>query len=124
MSRDWSTRTAAIAYFEKLVKELKRSNDEDKEIFEEALNALRRSQDHTAIQAKPLGIEIVEQERELMVFSFNERREKDPRGPKVTDPDARAYLRQYDRFLKHARLQLVALVRAEKARQRTRRVKR
>lgn len=52
MSRDWSARVAAIAYFEKLVKELKRCNDDDKEIFDEALHALRRSQDHTAIQAR------------------------------------------------------------------------
>lgn len=43
---------AAIAYFEDVVKSLKRTNDEDKEVFEEALNALRRSQDHTAIQTK------------------------------------------------------------------------
>lgn len=52
MATDWSDRTAAISYFEKEVKRLKRLNDEDKEIYEAALNALRRSQDHTAIQTK------------------------------------------------------------------------
>lgn len=51
MATDWSTRTA-VAYFEKAVKRLKRLNDEDKEIYEAALNALRRSEDHTAIQTK------------------------------------------------------------------------
>lgn len=50
MATDWSGRTAAIEYFEKLVKTLKRTND--KELHVEALNALRRSQDHTAIQNK------------------------------------------------------------------------
>lgn len=52
MPTDWSARTAAIEYFEKLVKQLKRTNDDDKEIHEAALHALRRSQDHTAIQTK------------------------------------------------------------------------
>lgn len=52
MPTDWSARTAAIEYFEKLVKQLKRANDDDKEIYEAALHALRRSQDHTAIQTK------------------------------------------------------------------------
>lgn len=52
MSTDWSARTAAIEHFEKLVKQLKRTNDDDKEIYEAALHALRRSQDHTAIQTK------------------------------------------------------------------------
>lgn len=52
MPTDWSARTAAIEYFEKLVKQLKRVNDDDKEIYEAALHALRRSQDHTAIQTK------------------------------------------------------------------------
>lgn len=52
MATDWSARTAAIEHFEKLVKQLKRVNDDDKEIYEAALFALRRSQDHTAIQAK------------------------------------------------------------------------
>jgi hypothetical protein len=65
-----------------------------------------------------LGIEIVEQERETIVYSFNDRLDKDPRGPRITDPDARRYLRQYDRFLKHARLQLVALIRARIAHER------
>lgn len=50
MATDWTNRTRAIAYFEKLVKQLKRVNDDDKEMYVEALNALRRSQDHTAIQ--------------------------------------------------------------------------
>lgn len=72
----------------------------------------------TLEQLLQLGIEIVEDEREIMVYSFNDRRDKDPRGPKVTDPDALAHLRQYDRFLKHARLQLVALIRARIARER------
>jgi hypothetical protein len=52
MSTDWSTRTAAIEYFEKLVKQFKKTRDEDTEIYEAALSALRRSQDHTAIQSK------------------------------------------------------------------------
>jgi len=52
MATDWSMRTAAIEHFEKLVKQLKRVNDDDKELYEQALNALRRSQDHTAIQTK------------------------------------------------------------------------
>jgi ribA/ribD-fused uncharacterized protein len=52
MPTDWSARTAAIEYFEKLVKQLKRVNDDDKELYEAALHALRRSQDHTAIQTK------------------------------------------------------------------------
>lgn len=52
MATDWSGRTAAIAYFEPLVKQLKRTNDDDKEVYDEALRALRRSQDHTAIQTK------------------------------------------------------------------------
>lgn len=55
MATDWSGRTAAIEHFEKLVKILKRTNDEDKEVYEEALNALRRSQDHTAIQTRLNG---------------------------------------------------------------------
>ena len=50
MATDWSARTASIHYFEKLVKQLKRTNDDDKELYEAALHALRRSQDHTAIQ--------------------------------------------------------------------------
>lgn len=52
MATDWSARTAAIEHFEKLVKQLKRVNDDDKELYEAALHALRRSQDHTAIQTK------------------------------------------------------------------------
>lgn len=52
MATDWSGRDAAITYFEKVVRDLKWSNDEDKELYIEALNALRRSQDHTAIQTK------------------------------------------------------------------------
>lgn len=52
MATDWSDRAAAILYFEKAVKTLKRTNDEDKELYEAALHALRRSQDHTAIQTK------------------------------------------------------------------------
>lgn len=52
MPTDWSARTAAIEYFTKLVRQLKWDNDDDKEMYEQALNALRRSQDHTAIQTK------------------------------------------------------------------------
>ena len=52
MATDWLDRTAAIAYFERLVKRLKRTNDDDQDIYEAALNALRRSQDHTAIQTR------------------------------------------------------------------------
>ena len=50
--RDWSTRTAALKYFEDWLKVSKQRNDGDKEIIEQAVNALRRSQDHTAIQDK------------------------------------------------------------------------
>lgn len=50
MATDWSARTKAIAYFETVTKQLKRENDQDKALYEQALNALRRSQDHTAIQ--------------------------------------------------------------------------
>lgn len=52
MATDWSDRTVAIPYFEKLVKQLKRANDEEAGVYEAALHALRRSQDHTAIQKK------------------------------------------------------------------------
>lgn len=52
MATDWSARSAAIEHFEKLVKQLKRVNDDDKELYEAALHALRRSQDHTAIGNK------------------------------------------------------------------------
>lgn len=52
MSTDWSTRTAAIPYFEKLVRHLKQASDDDADKYEAALQALRRSQDHTAIQTK------------------------------------------------------------------------
>jgi predicted ATPase len=52
MATDWSARTAAIEYFEQAVRDLKRVNDDSKELYVQALNALRRSQDHTAIQNK------------------------------------------------------------------------
>lgn len=52
MATDWTARDEAIGYFEGLVKQLKRRNHEDKELYEAALHALRRSQDHTAIQTK------------------------------------------------------------------------
>ena len=52
MARDWSGRARALTYFEDLWKLAKRVNDADKEHYEEAVNALRRSQDHTAIQNK------------------------------------------------------------------------
>lgn len=50
VATDWSARTAALEYFEKQLKLAKRANDEDRELLEQAVNALRRSQDHTAIQ--------------------------------------------------------------------------
>lgn len=59
-----------------------------------------------------LGIEILEEEREVIVSSY-----ADKRGH-VTDREAQRYLRKYDRFLKHTRLTLVALIRAENARKR------
>jgi hypothetical protein len=43
-------RDKALARYEKLWREAKRFNDDDKEIFGEIVNALRRSQDHTSIQ--------------------------------------------------------------------------
>lgn len=52
MATDWSTRDAAIPYFERLVKHLKQVGDDDAEVYEAGLHALRRSQDHTAIQTK------------------------------------------------------------------------
>ena len=52
MARDWSGRAAALAYFEKQLKWAKQCNDDNKELIQEAVNALRRSQDHTAIQRK------------------------------------------------------------------------
>lgn len=56
MATDWTSRTAALAYFEKATKTLKCVNDDDKEMYEQALNALRRSQDHTAIQTRLGGV--------------------------------------------------------------------
>jgi hypothetical protein len=50
MAPDWSGRDAALKYYEHELKIAKRHNSEDKELVEEAVNALRRSQDHTAIQ--------------------------------------------------------------------------
>lgn len=52
MARDWSGRARALEYFEKELKLAKRFNSDEKELYEEAVNALRRSQDHTAIQTK------------------------------------------------------------------------
>jgi hypothetical protein len=52
MATDWSARTAALKYFETWLKTSKRVNDDDKEMIEQAVHALRRSQDHTAIQNK------------------------------------------------------------------------
>ena len=52
MATDWANRTKALAYFEKASKMLRSANDDDKEMYIEAVNALRRSQDHTAIQNK------------------------------------------------------------------------
>lgn len=64
------------------------------------------------LQLLQLGIEIVEEERETMVYSFS-----DPKG-RITDRDALRWIRKYDRFLKHARLQSVALIRKRLARER------
>jgi hypothetical protein len=52
MATDWSARTEAIIYFDKLVRELKRAHDDETEIYDAALSALRRSKDHTALQSK------------------------------------------------------------------------
>lgn len=52
MATDWAARTRALAYFEQCLKDSKRFNDDDRDHLEQAVNALRRSQDHTAIQAK------------------------------------------------------------------------
>lgn len=46
MPRDWSGRDAALKYFEK------HKHLDDDGHYAEAINALRRSQDHTAIQTK------------------------------------------------------------------------
>jgi hypothetical protein len=48
MARDWSQRDDALKYFERV----KRGGHVDYDYAEEAVNALRRSQDHTAIQNK------------------------------------------------------------------------
>ena len=50
MATDWTVRTKALSYFEEQLRYCKRANDDDKELYEAAVNALRRSQDHTAIQ--------------------------------------------------------------------------
>lgn len=55
MATDWSAREAALAYFEKQLKIAKRFNDGDTVIMEAARDALRRSQDHTAIQTRLHG---------------------------------------------------------------------
>lgn len=52
MATDWSGRAAALKYFEEELQFAKRVNSENKELLQEAVNALRRSQDHTAIQTK------------------------------------------------------------------------
>jgi hypothetical protein len=41
MATDWSARTAAIVHFEKLVKQLKRANDEEAEIQTKLQNTLK-----------------------------------------------------------------------------------
>lgn len=69
MATDWSARTAAIEHFEKIVKQLKRANDDDKELYEAALHALRRSQDHTAIQNK---LQSFRRERDELVTLLRE----------------------------------------------------
>ena len=46
MARDWSARDAALKYFQKA----KRLDDSG--AYAEAINALRRSQDHTAIEKR------------------------------------------------------------------------
>lgn len=52
MTTDWRDRTAALDYFSKLLKQAKRFNEDEKDLYEAAVNALRRSQDHTAIGNK------------------------------------------------------------------------
>jgi hypothetical protein len=52
MATDWSARTEALTFFETELKAAKRHNNHNKEHVEQAVNALRRSQDHTAIQNK------------------------------------------------------------------------
>lgn len=48
MATDWSARDDALKYFQNVP----RGGHIDKEYAEQAVNALRRSQDHTAIQNK------------------------------------------------------------------------
>jgi hypothetical protein len=50
MATDWSHRTKAIAYFEGMVH--LDCGEPETAHYKAALDALRRSQDHTAIQAK------------------------------------------------------------------------
>lgn len=45
-------RQAALWFFEQLKKQLQRIGDPDTDYYEQAVFALRRSQDHTAIQTK------------------------------------------------------------------------
>lgn len=55
MATDWSTREGALRYFEEALRRATRFNDDDKGLYEQAVNALRRSQDHTAIQTRLNG---------------------------------------------------------------------
>ena len=50
MSTDWTDRDRAIDAYERIVKEAKSFDDADLWLYTEALAALRRSADHTAIQ--------------------------------------------------------------------------
>lgn len=52
MTDRWENRTRALAYFEAQLKAAKRFNEDERDHYEQAVNALRRSQDHTAIQTK------------------------------------------------------------------------
>jgi len=52
MATDWTARDNAIKYFECMLSLAKRHRHDEAAHYEQALNALRRSADHTAIQTK------------------------------------------------------------------------
>lgn len=70
MATDWSARTEALEYFENLLRILKRANDDDKEHYQQAVNALRRSQDHTAIQTKLNSVMLALRDLESQISSY------------------------------------------------------
>lgn len=52
MATDWSARDAALPYFEKHLKWAKQEGDSNVPLIEAAVHALKRSQDHTALQTR------------------------------------------------------------------------